>query len=86
MTAMAAGNLEVTLYATPFCAPCEQVKRYLEARGVAFVRRDLMLDEEAQDRLDAARIRSAPAVEVDGAFLAGDALTREALDRLLGLA
>ncbi len=76
---------EVTLYTTPLCAPCEQVKRYLESRGVAFARRDLMMDEEAQDRLDAARIRGTPAVEVDGTFLAGDGLTREALDRLLGL-
>ena len=75
----------VTLYTTPLCAPCEQIKRYLESRGVAFTRRDLMMDEEAQDRLDAARIRGTPAVEVDGAFLVGDALTREALDRLLGL-
>ena len=76
---------EVTLYTTPLCAPCEQVGRYLESRGVAFARRDLMMDEEAQDRLDAARIRGTPAVEVDGAFLAGAALTRDALDRLLGL-
>ena len=75
----------VTLYTTPLCAPCEQIKRYLESRGVAFIRRDLMMDEEAQDRLDAARIQGTPAVEVDGAFLVGDALTREALDRLLGL-
>lgn len=75
----------VTLYTTPLCAPCEQIKRYLESRGVAFIRRDLMMDEEAQDRLDAARIRGTPAVEVDGAFLVGDWLTREALDRLLGL-
>lgn len=84
MTTVSAAH-EVTLYTTPLCAPCEQVKRYLESRGVAFARRDLMMDEEAQDRLDAARIRGTPAVEVDGTFLVGDALTREALDRLLGL-
>ena len=84
MSAVAAAP-EVTLYTTPLCAPCEQVKRYLESRGVAFLRRDLMMDEEAQDRLDAARIRGMPAIEVDGTFLVGDALTREALDRLLGL-
>ena len=84
MTGMAAAQA-VTLYTTPLCAPCEQIKRYLESRGVAFIRRDLMMDEEAQDRLDAARIRGTPAVEVDGTFLVGDGLTREALDRLLGL-
>ena len=80
-----AASPAVTLYTTPLCAPCEQVKRYLETRGVAFARRDLMLDEDAQERLNAARIRGTPAIEVDGTFLAGDALTREALDRLLGL-
>ncbi|MCG6953052.1 MAG: glutaredoxin family protein, partial [Betaproteobacteria bacterium] len=43
---------EVTVYSTPFCAPCESLKRYLAAHAVAFRVRDLMIDEEAQERLE----------------------------------
>ena len=44
-----------------------------------------MMDEEAQDRLDEARIRSTPALEIDGQFYAGDALTPDKVRTLLGI-
>ena len=72
-------------YTSPFCAPCEQLKRFLTTHGVAHEVRDLMMDEDAQDRLDEARIRSTPALEVDGQFYAGDALTQDKVKELLGL-
>lgn len=81
----AARDRQVVVYTAPFCAPCEQLKRYLSAHDVAFQVRDLMMDEDAQDRLEAAGIRSTPALEVDGVFYAGDALTPDVVDRLLGL-
>ena len=37
---------DVVIYSTPFCVPCEQLKRYLDAHGVSFTTRDLMMDEE----------------------------------------
>ena len=43
------------------------------------------MDEDAQDRLDEARIRSTPALEVNGEFFAGDALTQDKVKDLLGL-
>jgi len=76
---------EVTVYSTPFCAPCEGLKRFLAARGVAFRVRDLMMDEDAQERLEARGIRSTPALEVDGEIYAGDALSPERVRALLGL-
>ena len=76
---------QVTVYTTPFCVPCEQLKRYLSERGVAFRVRDLLMDEAAQERLEAAGIRATPALEVDGELLAGPALTPERLRALLGL-
>ena len=76
---------DVTVYSTPFCAPCEQLKRFLADHDVAFKVRDLMMDEDAQDRLEAKGIRSTPALEVDGALYAGDALTPDKVRALLGL-
>lgn len=77
---------EVTVYSTPFCAPCESLKRYLAAHAVAFRVRDLMMDEDAQERLEAAGIRSTPALEVDGALYAGEQLDPQRLETILGLA
>lgn len=82
---MSAGPHEVIVYTSPFCAPCEQLKRFLTAEGVAFKVRDLLMDEEAQDRLEAARIRSTPALEVDGQFYAGEELSPDKVRTLLGL-
>lgn len=75
----------VTVYSTPFCAPCENLKRYLAAHAVEFRVRDLMIDEEAQERLEAAGIRSTPALEVDGALYAAEQLEPQRLEAILGL-
>lgn len=77
---------DVVVYTSPMCAPCEQLKRYLTSLGVSYRVRDLLMDEDAQDRLDEARIRSTPALEVDGQIFAGDALSPEKVRELVGLA
>jgi glutaredoxin-like protein NrdH len=77
---------EVTVYSTPFCAPCESLKRFLAAHDVEFRVRDLMMDEEAQARLEAAGIRSTPALEIDGALYAAEQLEPQRLEAILGLA
>ena len=76
---------DVTVYTTPFCVPCDQLKRFLEANGVAFTTRDLMMDEEAQDKIDDAGIRSTPILEVDGELYAGQALALEKVKELLNI-
>ena len=78
-------DLDVVVYTTPFCVPCEQLKRYLDTHGVAFTTRDLMMDEDAQDKIDDAGIRSTPVLEVNGELYAGDALAREKIRALLDL-
>lgn len=75
---------DVVVYTSPMCAPCEQLKRYLTKLGVKYRVRDLLMDEDAQDRLDEARIRSTPALEVGGVIYAGDALTPEKVRELVG--
>jgi len=77
---------QVTVYSTPFCAPCESLKRFLAAHAVEFRVRDLMMDEEAQARLEAAGIRSTPALEIDGALYAAEQLEPQRLEAMLGLA
>ena len=76
---------QVIVYSTPLCAPCEQLKAYLRAKGVAFVVKDLLMEEAAAERFEAMNIRSAPILEVDGELLFGPALGPESVDKLLGL-
>jgi glutaredoxin-like protein NrdH len=73
----------VIVYTTPLCAPCEALKRSLSARGIDFTTIDLLMDEEAADRLEEKGIRSAPVLEVDGRLYAGAALSQERLETLL---
>ena len=76
---------DVVVYTTPFCAPCDALKRYLSSHDVAFRVRDLLMDEDAQDRLEEARIRSTPVLEIDGELHVGDALAPDNVKRLLDL-
>jgi glutaredoxin-like protein NrdH len=82
---MTAENRDIIVYTSPFCAPCEQLKHFLTAHGIPFKVKDLLMDEDAQDRLDEARIRSTPALEVDGEIYAGDALNQDKVKELLDL-
>jgi glutaredoxin len=76
---------KVVLYTTPICGPCEQVKDYLDALGVAFTVIDVMVDEDAAALLESRGIRSAPALAVGDEIVAGPALNPDAIDTLLGL-
>ncbi|MFV0297261.1 MAG: glutaredoxin family protein [Hyphomicrobiaceae bacterium] len=75
---------DIIVYTSPMCAPCEQLKRYLTGLGVQYRVRDLLMDEDAQDRLDEAKIRSTPALEINGDIYAGETLTPEKIKELLG--
>lgn len=74
---------KVVVYTTPLCGPCEALKRALTARGVAFQTIDLLMDEDAAERIEEQGIRSAPVLEVDGRFYAGAALADDRLDLAL---
>ena len=76
----------IVVYSTPLCAPCERLKQYLKAQGIPFEAKDLMMDEEAAEKIDELGIRSSPVLEVDGQFYAGAQLTPENLAGVLGLA
>ena len=82
---MTAESRDIIVYTSPFCAPCEQLKQFLTSNGIQFEVKDLLMDEDAQGRLDEARIRSTPALEVDGEIFAGDALSQDKVKELLDL-
>lgn len=76
----------VIVYSTPLCAPCDRLKQYLNAHGVKFVAKDLMMDEDAAEKMENLGIRSSPVLEIDGKCYAGTQLTPERLAQLLGIA
>ncbi len=75
----------VIVYSTPLCAPCEQLKAYLRAHDVAFVAKDLMMDEEAAAFIESHNIRSSPVLQVDDQLIFGPELGPEKVDEVLGL-
>ena len=75
----------VIVYSTPFCAPCEKLKRYLKAQDVEFSVVDLMMDEEAADLMASKKLYSAPVLRVGEQFLAGQNLVPEKIDAALGI-
>jgi|TARA_Y100000588_G_scaffold111872_1_gene122739 glutaredoxin len=75
----------VTVYSTPLCAPCEQLKTYLRDRGVEFTAKDLMMDEDAAEFIDSKNIRTSPVLQVDDTLLHGQELEPSKIDVLLGL-
>ncbi len=75
----------ITVYSTPFCAPCERLKHFLAQKGIEFAAKDLMMDEDAAERLERLGIRSSPVLEIDGKFYTGPQLAPESLAGLLGI-
>jgi len=75
----------VTVYSTPLCAPCEALKGFLKSHGIAFIAKDLMMDEEAAEHIESKGIRSTPVLEVDDQLFYGADLGLENLQRLFGL-
>ena len=76
---------DITVYSTPLCAPCEQLKTYLRAHDVDFTAKDLMMDEEAVEFIDSHNIRTSPVLQVGEQLLHGPDLQPEKIDALLGL-
>ena len=76
---------KVTVFSTPLCAPCEQIKSYLRDRGVEFTSKDLMMDEDAAEFIDSKNIRTSPVLQVDDTLLHGQELEPSRIDALLRL-
>jgi glutaredoxin len=72
---------KATVFSSPLCAPCERLKEYLRARGVEFIVRDVMVDEEAALFLESRNLRSTPVLMLDGELITG--FQRERIEQLL---
>ena len=73
----------VTVYSTPLCQPCEQLKSYLRDQGVEFTVKDLMMDEDAADFIDDHNIRTSPVLRVGDELLHGADLEPAKINALL---
>jgi glutaredoxin-like YruB-family protein len=74
--------MSITIYTTPTCGFCHQVKSYLNRRGVPFVERDLSRDPQAAAEM--VRIsgqQGVPVVLIDGQIVVGANMAQ--IDHLL---
>ena len=72
----------VVVYTQPGCLFCDKVKTFLRERGVAFVEKDVMADEQAFAELEAKGFFATPVTVIDGQAVVGFNRTR--LEALLG--
>ncbi len=64
--------MSVTVYTTPTCGFCQQVKAYLRRRGVPFVERDVSRDPQAaMEMMRISGQRGVPVVVIDGQVVVG---------------
>lgn len=68
---MSGGVSELTVYSSPLCGPCERMKAWLSERDYVFTVRDVMMDEEAGELLEANDIRTTPVLQVGDRFIEG---------------
>ena len=62
---------EIIVYSTPLCAPCESLKNHLRTAGIAFIVKDVLMDEEAGEFLESRGIFTTPVLSVNGELLEG---------------
>ena len=74
--------MSVTLYTSPTCGYCHQVKAYLSQKGVKYVERDVSVDRTAaDDMMKLTGQMGVPVIVVDGQPIIG--FNRARLDQLL---
>ncbi len=74
--------MRVTVYSTPSCPYCHQVKQYLQGRGVAFDDHDVSRDQAAaQEMVRISGQRGVPVVQIGDQVVIG--FDRPRLDALL---
>ena len=61
----------ITVFSSPLCGPCERMKAWLSERDYRFQVRDVMMDAEAGELLEAHDIRTTPTLQVGETFVVG---------------
>lgn len=74
--------MKVTVYSTPSCGFCHQLKAYLRQRGVPFVEHDVSRDQAAATKMvQLSRQQGVPVTDIDGQVVVG--FDRPRIDQLL---
>jgi glutaredoxin-like YruB-family protein len=74
--------MNVTVYSTPTCPYCRQVKDYLRDNGVVFEDKDVAADLSSRKKMvDVSGQLGVPVVEIDGKIVVG--FNREELDKVI---
>lgn len=72
----------VTIYSTPTCPYCRQVKEYLTEKGVAFTDYNVASDTEARNQMvQKSGQLGVPVIDIDGKIIVG--FKRAEIDELL---
>ena len=75
-------NMNITIYTTPTCGYCHQVKRFLTQRGVNYTEYDVSLDQSAaREMLRLTGQMGVPVIAVDDQVVIG--FDRKRLEQLL---
>jgi len=76
--------MTVTVYSTPTCPFCKQLKEFLAERNVEFSDIDVSADQEkAQEMIKKSNQMGVPVTDIDGEIIIG--FNRDKLSELLGL-
>ncbi len=76
-------NKQVTVYSTPTCPYCHQVKDYLKQKGVEFTDLNVASDLEARNNMvQKSGQLGVPVIDVDGQMVVG--FNRAKLEEILG--
>lgn len=68
---MNAASQQVVVYSTALCVPCERLKRHLAARGVPYLVKDPMMDEDAAHFLESRDITTTPVLSIGNELVIG---------------
>ena len=75
---------KITVYSTPTCPYCKQLKEYLESKKIAFTAIDVAENaDKAQEMIDKSGQMGVPVADIDGKIIIG--FDKAAIDKELGL-
>ncbi|MBI2474023.1 glutaredoxin family protein [Candidatus Uhrbacteria bacterium] len=76
--------MSITVYSTPTCPFCIQLKRYLDEQKVAYTNVDVSSSQEkAQEMIQKSGQMGVPVTEIDGQIVIG--FDKKKLNELLGI-
>lgn len=74
----------ITIYSTPICGFCHQLKEYLKEKNITYTDFDVANDEKkAEEMIQKTSQTSVPVIDIDGEIVVG--FDKEKIDKLLHL-